>query len=67
MALSAKMDRVDPSKDKHPQRMVVSSFLFSLIGKQREGWVKSGKAQAEHMFSALPPKADMRRRSLIVP
>src|SRR5258707_3845837 len=26
-------------------------------------WVKTGKAQCEQMFSALPPKADIARRS----
>ena len=27
------------------------------------GWVKTGKALGEHMFSALPPKADSSRTS----
>jgi hypothetical protein len=28
-------------------------------GDQCPSWVKTGKAQGEHMFSALAPKADI--------
>src|SRR5262249_17311239 len=30
---------------------------------QRAIWVQSGKAQNEHIMSALPPKADIRKRN----
>jgi hypothetical protein len=31
----------------------------SKFGGQCPSWVKTGKAQNEHMFSALPPIADI--------
>ena len=35
---------------------------FSARARFHTGWVKTGKAQCEQMFSALPPRADIRKQ-----
>jgi hypothetical protein len=57
--------RPDTAKIAQPtaSRSITPGYL-QLLGYEKRfhtAWVKTGKAHSEHMFSALPSKADIRR------
>src|SRR5882757_7939526 len=53
------MDEGDPGRQ-HQSRIAIHSPSANIVA-QCLLWVKSGKAQIEHMFSGLPPTPDVLR------